>query len=255
MANKDAHSFLMRGVAMNRTTLTRPLAAGAAMLMMAASHAAAQQQLFTWSGRVDQEIQLTMTGRNITVSNVGPAEPGQRSANVLMSMPREAGLVTVQTREGRGSVDVIQQPTPANGFTTIVRIRDPQGGVGDYRIEGYWQASAGGEVIGRDRAYGRVGDGRTVLQWSGDVDDQIQIRLRGSSITYRVQSGKDAHGIEASFNGIPEGATHLMVANAQGRGSITVVQQPTAENGYTAAVRLTDPQSGFGHYSFDLIWR
>src|SRR5439155_1197050 len=59
---------------------------------------------------------------------------------------------------GRGQVDVVQQPTARNGYTAIVRVRDPQGGAGNYRINAFWQPVSAGEVappFGRDRGYDR----------------------------------------------------------------------------------------------------
>jgi len=34
-----------------------------------------------------------------------------------------------------------------------------------------------------------------------------------------------------------------------------VVQQPSSWNNYTAVIRVYDPRSGYGAYSFDLGWR
>ena len=39
---------------------------------------------------------------------------------------------TVRINEGRGDVFVAQQPQQWNGYTTIIRVRDPQGGYGHY---------------------------------------------------------------------------------------------------------------------------
>jgi hypothetical protein len=36
---------------------------------------------------------------------------------------------------------------------------------------------------------------------------------------------------------------------------VYVVQQPTERNGYSAVVRVRDPQGGFGNYDFELAWR
>jgi hypothetical protein len=41
----------------------------------------------------------------------------------------------VQWAQGRGSIRVVQQPTPRNGHTTVIRINDPQGGYGRYAFE------------------------------------------------------------------------------------------------------------------------
>jgi len=175
----------------------------------------------------------------------------------------------VRMVSGRGTVDVIRQPTAANGYTTVIRVRDPQGGVGNYQINAFWQPSAAGEVaqpVGppygrargrrdRDMANANGMTSPVALQWSGDVDDNLIIRLGPNGVNYRTVSGKDPRGIQSSFAGIPQNATHLSVEMTEGRGSIAVIQQPTPENGYTAAVRIRDPQRGYGHYAFNLLWR
>src|SRR5437867_1959489 len=123
---------------MRGNTLTRPVIIGMTLVLATAPAAAGQgQQLFDWSGRVDKEIQLTMSGRNLTVANVGKKERGQKQATVVSRLPREAGVVSLQQVNGRGSADVIQQPTAANGYTTIIRIQDPQSGAADYHLTAY----------------------------------------------------------------------------------------------------------------------
>jgi hypothetical protein len=54
---------------------------------------------------------------------------------------------------------------------------------------------------------------------------------------------------------VPRRAGQLSVSLRQGRGSVSVLQQPSAYNNYTAIVRVADHQGGFGYYDFDLIWR
>jgi hypothetical protein len=53
-------------------------------------------------------------------------------------MPRQPGTVTVQVLEGRGKVDVIEQPNARNGYTAVIRLRDPDGGSARYRIAAYF---------------------------------------------------------------------------------------------------------------------
>ena len=248
----------------------RELTMGAALMALVAavpSAARAQQrELFTWNGRVDQEIQLTMSGRRLSTTDVGPREPGTRRTNVLSALPRSDGEVTAQVVDGRGTVDVVQQPSAENGYTTRLRIRDPEGGVGNYRVNVYWQPVASGEVgppFGRGRGMGgrAMGErgmgrrGRVALQWSGNVDDKLLIMLRPSGLSYRTVDGRSPEGIQSSFTGLPAAARMVDVRQTEGRGSVTVVQQPSADNGYTAMIRVVDPQSGYGHYSFDVMWR
>jgi hypothetical protein len=55
-----------------------------------------------------------------------------------MTMPRQPGTVTVQVLEGRGRVDVIEQPNARNGYRAVIRLRDPDGGSARYRIAAYF---------------------------------------------------------------------------------------------------------------------
>jgi hypothetical protein len=90
-----------------------------------------------WSGDVDGVVELTWRGgtvqsrtysgrpaRAVTLTNTGDATPiinGSTSAQVQ-----------VASREGRGQVEIVQQPTAANRYTTRIRISDPAPGYGHY---------------------------------------------------------------------------------------------------------------------------
>jgi hypothetical protein len=99
-----------------------------------------QQELFEWAGRVDREIRIQAGRGSAQIINMGSNERNNggrfRSMNLL---PSRDGTVTVQVLEGRGRVDVIQQPSRRNGYTTVVRLRDPDGGAARYRIAAYYQ--------------------------------------------------------------------------------------------------------------------
>ena len=47
----------------------------------------------------------------------------------------------------------------------------------------------------------------------------------------------------------------MTVVQNQGRGSVSVIQQPASWNGYTTVIRVKDPQGGYGFYDFNLIWQ
>ena len=99
------------------------------------------QELFEWSGRVDKEIRIQMSGSRASVIQIGNNERGTGRARAMAAMPRGDGNVTVQVLEGRGRVDIVQQPTRATATPQIVRVRDPDSGQGTYRIAAYWQGA------------------------------------------------------------------------------------------------------------------
>lgn len=254
------------------------------------------QELFQWNGRVDREVQIVMRGGNVWTNDIGRTEPGRARSRALSVLPREQGQVAVQVLDGRGDVDVIQQPTSRNGFTSIVRIRDPRGGADNYRLVAYWQGYANGDVWGRDRGVGRGRNqngrdrvyrggndnrrgndndndddddrgrqrggngqygnyGRSALHWTGNVDGELEIRIQNGRVDYRTLSGKEPVNVRADRGNLDPGRSdvRLSVVQNQGRGSVTLVQQPSSWNGYTTVIRVSDPQGGYGYYDFDVF--
>jgi hypothetical protein len=214
--------------------------------------------------------------------------------------------------EGRGDVDVIEQPGPRNGYQAVIRIRDPRGGADRYRVTAIWSGDARGrdgrdgdirdrdgrdrdgrdrdewnrdtrDRDGRDRyvpsgsdVY-RSGDERSgnrggyddragyggsyaaehgALQWTGRVDDVVEIRIQGRRVDYVTRSGaqlRDERG-DMTGAGLPRRAVDVVLDRADGRGEVTVVQQPNARNDYTAVIRVYDPRGGASTYGLVARW-
>jgi hypothetical protein len=239
---------------------------------------AAGRELFEWSGSVDREKQIVMRGDRVWTNNVGRTEPRADRARAFTSMPRENGRVVVRVVNGRGDVDVIQQPSARNNYQTIVRVVDSRSGSDRYQLAAYWQSYGNGNnnggIWGRDRDdyprrdrndngtwdRGGMNNGRygnnTALHWSGNVDDELEIHVRDGRIEYRTLHGAQPTSIRVT-NGNLSSRTNatLGVVENQGRGSVTVTQQPSSRNGYTTVLRVKDPQGGYGYYDFDLVWQ
>jgi hypothetical protein len=240
------------------------LVVGAAPIVLAQG-----QQVFEWTGRVDREAQISMRGNQISSRMIGNSTATRERSRVISPLPRQDGRVVAQLESGRGSVDVIQQPSASNGWTTVVRIRDTAGGTGMYRVAAYWESYANGDYAGRGRDRGRdrgrYGNGNggygqngaSMLHWTGNVDGQLEIRIQNGRVNYRTLSGAQPTAIRANAGNvsIPRGNALVSVQQNQGRGSVTVVQQPSSYNGYTTVLRVNDPQSGASYYDFDLYWQ
>ena len=132
------------------STLSARFAAGALMslaLAFTASSASAQygrdrdsrDQILRWSGSVDREIQIQVDNRRANVYEVGSNERARRRVNITGSSPNRPGRLYVQVLEGRGRVDVIEQPSSRNGYRATIRLRDPHGGASRYRKAAYWE--------------------------------------------------------------------------------------------------------------------
>lgn len=128
------------------------LAAVASTSLLAASAAHAQwggypvgntrnnsQLVFEWQGNVDRETQINVGRSNVSVRGTTSNESRGRFVT-RGALPRGSGTLYVQRLDGRGSVDVIQQP--GNGYGDgIIRIRDNAGGSDFYAIRVYWQSN------------------------------------------------------------------------------------------------------------------
>jgi hypothetical protein len=268
-----------------------PLPLSVAALAVSASSLFAQgRPLFDWSGRVDREVRITMHGRDARTQTMSRVSYSRSRLDVATALPQRDGRVTVRVQDGRGDVDVIQQPSARNDYTTIVRIRDRSSGMDNYRITAYWMPDEYGNGTwndgngyprrprdrddrdgrnngnnGNNGGWGRGNDGwgrgsndRAALRWSGDVDDALEIRIQGDRIDYRTLSGKSVRNVRADLargGGLPRSDVQVFVTDLNGRGSVSVVQQPSSWNGYTAVIRVNDPRPGYGTYDFDVSWR
>jgi len=286
----NMHRWIWRSLSM-----ASALVAGAASVSLAQwNNRNNREELFEWNGSVDREVQITMRGNRITTNNIGWTESNRYNARPMATLPRQDGQVFVQVVDGRGDVDVIEQPSAQNGYSTTVRIRDPRSGSDRYRVVAYYQGygNSNGDVYGNGRSHGRRGDemrrrdrdddddrngvsgnrpvygggvngngnggyGNTVLHWTGNVDDQLEIRLQNGRLEYRTLRGNQPTSIRVNDVGsqMPRSNATVSVMQHQGRGQVVIAQQPSAWNGYTTVLRVNDPQSGYGFYDFDLVWQ
>lgn len=279
--------FMIRST-LRSLSIALPLLAGGAPALLAQN-----RSLFSWNGRVDREVQITMRGRDVWTNGADASDGSRSRVSVASALPRTDGYVRVQTDNGRGDVSVVQQPAAWNNYTTIVRVRDGRSGADRYRIDAYWESkyadNRGGH--GRDngssaQGNGGYGNGRddngvpsridprdrnnggwnngnggnnssgAALRWSGSVDSELEIRLSGRRFDERTLSGGATRNERSSVvDGLPRRDAQIVISQRQGRGTVYVAQQPNASNGYTAVIRVRDSQSGYGFYDFEVDYR
>jgi hypothetical protein len=99
-----------------------------------------RREVYEWDGVVDKEIQIQLRGNRAYVRPMGAGEDRNNSrGRMLGGLPQQTGNLVVQRLEGRGEVDVIEQPSARNGYTATLRIRDQRSGAARYRIVAYWE--------------------------------------------------------------------------------------------------------------------
>jgi len=108
------------------------------------------REVYRWAGRVDKEVRIQLTGGRAYVQPMGNREARNGNGQMLGGLPHEDGVLRVERIEGRGDIDVIQQPTASNGYTATLRVRDPSSGAANYRIVAVWQPAYNNGRYGRN---------------------------------------------------------------------------------------------------------
>ena len=92
-----------------------------------------------WSGRVDDVVEVRIQGRRVDFITRSGKELRDVNADIVgAGLPRANVRVEIDKRNGRGAVDVVQQPSAANGYTAIIRLEDRRSGADDYDFRARW---------------------------------------------------------------------------------------------------------------------
>lgn len=91
-----------------------------------------------WQGTIDDEVHLVIKGSAVQIRTISGTEYSDGIFNFTSPLPDESVQVSVNKKEGRGSVKVIQQPNGSNNFTAIIQVLDKNGGAKEYVLEIYW---------------------------------------------------------------------------------------------------------------------
>lgn len=93
---------------------------------------------FTWRGRVDIACQIRIRGRSHDIEDEGGQGTQERSASFTDPLPSDDVPVSVDKKDGRGKVRLVQQPSSSNDYTAVIRIEDDKGGADNYEVEVRW---------------------------------------------------------------------------------------------------------------------
>ena len=84
----------------------------------------------------------------------------------------------------------------------------------------------------------------------GRVDKEVRLTLRGDQVSSSTLSGTELRSRYRLTSPLPQQEGTIRVATEAGRGDVSVIQQPSASNGYTAIIRVYDRSGGADQYRF-----
>lgn len=199
----------------------------------------------SWSGRVDDRGNILIRGNQVWVENVSGNGTTTTYQNMNGVLPRRASNFTARRSDGRGSVNVVQQPSRENNFTAIIQVYDSGSGSDNYRIDFSWVAA---QMVEEPYSAGSV-------RWRGRVDQTAHIMISGSDVQSRDVTMTGLSNVNFSINGyLANRPGSVTVRKRSGRGTVTVLQQPSNMNDYVAIVQIFDPNGGAGDYELDISW-
>ncbi len=201
----------------------------------------------TWNGRVDDRVNIMVRGNTLWVEDVSGNGVQTAYQNVSGSLPRRGTVVTAQRRGGRGSVTVIQQPDRSNNFTAIIQVSDPKGGADNYKVDISWTGN------GRSNVEETYQSGS--VTWRGRVDQTANIVIYGADVHTQDASGTGISGVDFRITGsLARRPGSVTARKRNGRGTVTVLQQPNRDNDYTAIIQVFDPNGGADNYEVEITW-
>ncbi len=92
--------------------------------------------------------------------------------------------------------------------------------------------------------------------WRGSVDKKVHLTIKGDTLEQKAVEGADKEPGKFSFTTpLPAQAVNVQVLRKEGRSKkIKVIQQPTAENDFTAIVEVHDDGGGARDYILEIFW-
>jgi hypothetical protein len=93
------------------------------------------------------------------------------------------------------------------------------------------------------------------LNWQGTVDDEVHLTIRGNIVQVKTISGTEYNDALFNFSSpLPNENVQVFVNKKDGRGTAKVIQQPTADNNFTAIVQIQDKNGGAREYDLEIYW-
>lgn len=198
----------------------------------------------TWNGRVDNRVQIVLRGDDVQTKTVAGRNPSGVFHNLRGVLPRSNGTLSVRKLDGRGTARVVQQPNRSNNYTGIVEVADPKRKTDNYNLQITWQSSNVQEAYSSGK-----------LTWRGRVDQTVNIRISGDFVESIKVQGNPLTGVDYDLQGYLAGRNgSVRVRKRDGRGTVTILEQPSRQNDYTAVIQIFDPKGGDDKYEIEVDW-
>jgi hypothetical protein len=95
-----------------------------------------------------------------------------------------------------------------------------------------------------------------LFEWSGRVNGEVRLFMRGNDVwTQDVRGRQTGRSQVRVSRSLPTRAGQVRVQLVDGRGDVSVIQQPSVRNNYTAVVRVRDDGRRTDRYRIAAYWQ
>jgi hypothetical protein len=104
--------------------------------------------------------------------------------------------------------------------------------------------------------YAQSGSASGKVFWRGSVDNKVHLTIKGDTLEQKTVEGAEKPAGTFSFTApLPEQPVTVQVTRKEGRSKkIKVIQQPTADNDFTAVIEIHDDGGGARDYVLEIFW-
>jgi hypothetical protein len=94
-----------------------------------------------------------------------------------------------------------------------------------------------------------------IVYWTGRVDDRVSISLQGTDVRNVDVSGTGMRSVSHQIKGsLPKRPAEVFVKKLNGRGDVSIIQQPNRLNDYMAIFQVSDPRPEDDKYKLEITW-
>jgi len=203
-----------------------------------------------WSGRVDQEAVISCQSKTCSSAADGGAPVAEEKFKFSRPLPQRDVEVTLEDAEGRGEIHLAEQPRERNHYTARVSIRDPQSGSGEYSFTLVWKRPSGKD------SPAPVLEAQRGLLWSGVVDRQARVTIKGSSSISEILGGAPITGERVDFLRPMPARSDItpVIKKLSGAGRVEISEYPSEKNNYRLVFEITNSETSPARYEIEVDW-
>jgi hypothetical protein len=225
-----------------------------------------------------------------TRAGTAPIDVGSVCSSPIPRQPLDH--FRVERIRGKGRVLLVENPADRNQFQAWIRVDNDSPSADAYEIRVTWRENDGGGANGQnelrltprgnpprwtppgtDVSAGSLagrplssydndplrydGGSSGTLEFRGQVDEVVEFLVRADRLHVVLVSGQKVKLERFRFSQpLPaEVMPTVALEKKDGRGTVELLEEPTATNAFTARIRVSDPQGGADRYHWILSWR